>query len=716
MKDIVVTTYRGFSTVSGETTLKQVMKEIKEGTYLLKIEKINKLMEEGKEEEASHVKSQLPYLTLTANYQEKRLDYSLIRYNQAITIDIDGLSDEQIEPIGKLIANDPYTLGCFLSPRRHGYKLFAYLQNAYANQLRQTTFAPEEITYEDLQRYHASMYEACREYYESLLKVSVDTSGKDIGRGFFTSFDTQAYLNEELLEQIEEPRIRIIAPQKGDAKETSKVRQRELEWEADTPARKSHKADSPIPNLEEEMEYNQALIATRKTITYAKGKRNLFLYTLGHKCYTKGIREKATLKLALRDFQSDKEEVKTAIHNAYLYTDKTDKAKAYKDEKVPLAKQVIEFLDKHYDIRRNNVIDRLEFKDFAETEDKWIGRYRPLRERDYNSIYLSLQLSGISCYNNFVKSIVNSNYARRFNPFDEYIQSLRPWDGKVDYIGQLADTVKASDQKFWRESFRKWLVGMVAGVTQDQAVNQLVLILYSEQGKGKSSWIRKLLPPELKEYYCNKMVDPNNKDDLLLLSTHMLINMEEFEGAKHGDIAGLKRIITQETITERKVYDTQAFTFVRRASFIAGTNNRQCLQDISGNRRFLPSVLEEIDYHAEVNYEGVYSQAKALLDSGFRYWYEGKEIQTLNSRNEQHRMREPVEETLYLHFRAATPEEMDIVWKPASAILATLSIYGRMQVNRSAQNTLIQVLERDRIMKRVNEHGTTEYGVVELHS
>lgn len=255
---------------------------------------------------------------------------------------------------------------------------------------------------------------------------------------------------------------------------------------------------------------------------------------------------------------------------------------------------------------------------------------------------------------------------------------------------------------------------MVAGALRNEAVNQLVLILYSEQGKGKSSWIRHLLPPELKEYYRNGMIDPGNKDDLLLLSTRLLINMEEFKGARQGDLAGLKRIITQESVTERKVYDVQADTFVRHASFIASTNNRQCLQDISGNRRFMLSELTVIDYHARVNYDGVYSQALALLNSGFRYWYEGDEIGSLNLRNEENRMKDPVEENLYVYFRPALATDFDAKWKPAAALLSVISIYGRVQVNRWSQQNLVQVLERDGFLKRINAQGTTEYGVIPL--
>ena len=105
------------------------------------------------------------------------------------------------------------------------------------------------------------------------------------------------------------------------------------------------------------------------------------------------------------------------------------------------------------------------------------------------------------------------------------------------------------------------------------------------------------------------MIDPANKDDLLLLSTRLLINMEEFEGVKTGDIAELKRIIGQENVTIRKVYDTQAQLYPRRASFIGSTNNMQFLKDYGGNRRFLVIPVKTIDYRTPVDHKGVYAQA-----------------------------------------------------------------------------------------------------------
>lgn len=65
------------------------------------------------------------------------------------------------------------------------------------------------------------MYNACREYYEQLLGVEVDGSGKDISRGFFTSYDDKAYLNEELMKEVDGTLTDIVLPEGTAGKKKS---------------------------------------------------------------------------------------------------------------------------------------------------------------------------------------------------------------------------------------------------------------------------------------------------------------------------------------------------------------------------------------------------------------------------------------------------------------------------------------------------------------
>lgn len=656
MENIPVTTYRGFSAVSGETTFTQDMADIKNGKHAKLIIKIASLVAQGKVEEANHVKKQLPFRTLTANYRERRLAPSITRYNPVITLDIDDLEERQLEQTRTLINEDPHTLGSFLSPKRHGYKLFVFMQTEYTRRLYDR-LRQGEVTYATLEEIHLKLYSAAKEHYEALLGVEVDGSGKDISRGYFMSFDPHAYINAALLEQISPLPARIIPP----AKKENSPKKTPVETVHPLPASSAATPQDAKPW--EKLIFSQAVTAVKRTTRFRAGNRDNFLFALGNKCYSKGLDEQTAIRLAKNEFGQEYPDVESPLHNAYIYTDKTSEAATKKEEKKPVINQVMSFLEEHYGIRRNLILDRLEFMPYTPSADAGKG-YRPMRGKDY--------------------------------------------------IAQLADTLTTENRELWQKGFKRWIVGLVACALSDEDMNQLVIILYSEQGKGKSSWIRRLLPPEWKEYFYNGIIDPSNKDDARLLATRIIINMEEFEGVKPGELAALKRIIAQDNVTQRKAYDIEAFTLPRHCSFIASTNNRQCLQDIGGNRRFLPITITGIDYHTPVNHPGIYAQAIALLKDGFRYWYEGEEIEQLNKHNERHRMKDPVEENLFVFFRKPLPEDLQVKWLPASVILTKLSIFGKVQVNPHTQLVLVQALEKYGFGTRTNEQETTEYEVVDI--
>ena len=730
MENVTVTTYRGFSTASGETTLAQDLADIKDGKYARPVIKIASLVAQGKTEEANNVKKQLPFRTATANYRERRLPPGIIRYNPVLTLDLDEQPEERLEELRTLINSDPDTLASFLSPKQHGYKFFTCLRTSYAQKLRKRlTLA--EIAYNELEEIHLKLYNAAKEHYEKLLGAEIDGSGKDLSRGYFVSFDPKAYFNTALQQEIEPLEVRIIpaAATRKKSKKTGDKGTQEAEEEEkgkdgkdrkdnakvngqEIPGNGSRQREEYNPDPWETMVFSQSVAAVKRIMKFKEGSRDNFLFALGNKCYAKGLDEEVTVKLARERFGKDGFDVEPPLHNSYVYTDKTTEAATGKEDKKPVINQVMDFLEDHYGIRRNTILDRLECMAYAPAEEAKKG-YRPMRGKDYNTIFVDMQMAGISCFQNYLRAVIDSNYAKEFNPYRDYLDELLPWDG-TDYIGELADTVQTEDCELWRNGFRRWIVGLVACALDDDIMNQLVIILYSGQGKGKSSWIRHLLPPEWKEYFYNGIIDPANKDDARLLATRLIINMEEFEGVKPGELAALKRIIAQDHVTQRKAYDVEAFRLPRHCSFIASTNNRQCLQDIGGNRRFLPIIVKEIDYHKPVNHDGIYAQALALLKSGFQYWYEGEEIEQLNRHNEQHRMKDPVEEDLFIYYRKPLPEDINVKWLPASAILTKLSIYGKIQVNQRSQAILVQVLEKYGFKTRRNDQDTTEYEVTDI--
>ena len=491
MENIPVTAYSGFSNVRGEITLRKVIENITKGVHAKLVFKIRLLVSQGKTEEANNVKKQLPFYTVTAGYSEKRQAYSITRYTHVILLDIDDQPEEKLEDLREKINKDPNTLGSFLTPKAHGFKIFVFLQTEDATTLRET-FSNGEKDFAALEKYHRMMYDTCKEYYEKLLDVEVDGSGKDISRGFFTSFDEKAYLNEELMKEVDEILTGIVPPEKPQTgrKKSGKAMSESDKVVSDKAVSDRVISDKAEAEPWERMEFNKAVLAVKRIAKFETGSRDSFIFALGNKCYAKALEEGVAIRLAQENFGGEGFDVAVPIHNAYIYTDKTEEAAIHhKEEKPDIINQVLDFLKAHYDIRRNVILDRLEYLNFDEKEERWKGRFRPMRARSYNSIFLALQLAGIKCFRNYLQAVIDSTYARDFNPFTDYVEKLEPWDGETDYIGRLANTVQAEDQEFWKESFRRWFVGMLACALQDEQVNHLVIILYSEQGKGKSTWI-----------------------------------------------------------------------------------------------------------------------------------------------------------------------------------------------------------------------------------
>jgi hypothetical protein len=112
-----------------------------------------------------------------------------------------------------LIEADEATLACFLTAKQHGFKILAYLTDLEAEAWRNSFFKTATITYDRLEQYHAGIYELTRKHYEKLLQTEVDTSGKDLSRGVFASYDPKAFYSAERVARIPERTLTIEAPE-----------------------------------------------------------------------------------------------------------------------------------------------------------------------------------------------------------------------------------------------------------------------------------------------------------------------------------------------------------------------------------------------------------------------------------------------------------------------------------------------------------------------
>ena len=227
--------------------------------------------------------------------------------------------------------------------------------------------------------------------------------------------------------------------------------------------------------------------------------------------------------------------------------------------------------------------------------------------------------------------------------------------------------------------FRKWLVGMVAALLDENVVNNTILVFVGKQGIYKTTFFNNLLPPELQKYFFTKTnSDRMTKDDKLSLAEFALICLEEIDSMRSSELNQLKALITTKTISERAAYER--FKEGRRhiASFCGTGNNIRFLTDSTGNRRWLPFEIINIDeprpekYH----YVGLYSQALALWRSGFRYWFNQEEIAALVSHVANFEVTSTEEELLLSYFRKPLPEEQ-CLYLTCSNIVEKINVFTK---------------------------------------
>ena len=259
------------------------------------------------------------------------------------------------------------------------------------------------------------------------------------------------------------------------------------------------------------------------------------------------------------------------------------------------------YIISNYEFRFNVVTSNYEFRKLIKGRGK--GDWLKFNDRVKNRILvdmlnLDLELSQDK-FNLFIESeLVSKDY----NPFSDYFERLRRWDGKTDYLKQICQTVKSDDAERFEQVMKKFFVGVVDCLLEVDNVNDVCLVFQSKQGLGKTRWMRKLLPLQFQsEYLYEGNIDTRNNDHVQYLSQYWFIHLDELEVLKGNEIGAIKSFITRQRISVRKAYGRYKTHFVRRASFLGSVNDDKFLTDVTGNRRWLVFTVFDINYQHEVD-------------------------------------------------------------------------------------------------------------------
>lgn len=219
-----------------------------------------------------------------------------------------------------------------------------------------------------------------------------------------------------------------------------------------------------------------------------------------------------------------------------------------------------------------------------------------VHELNEHSLLIQLDQAKIKISREKFLSYLRSDLIKRYNPMKRYFEALPKWDG-FDYIRQYCSYAKTDDDELFYYHMKKWAVRAIKTVLLPDEINKHAIILANgDQNAGKSTYLKKLVPPALMKYYGENL--SLDKDGRIKVCKTFIINLEELQGLNRMDTDKTKAMISLQTVNDRLPFDKKNSFLSRTCSFVGSTNKSEFLVDETGNVRWI--VFE---VYGRINYE-----------------------------------------------------------------------------------------------------------------
>ena len=406
--------------------------------------------------------------------------------------------------------------------------------------------------------------------------------------------------------------------------------------------------DGPKPSIE-----------AGSTLSQEPSIHNSFMMTLDAEPYfnSKAVAMKIDSHARSQNLTSNSGNNQQMIADSWTAEAKYDDKKEDKNSVRSNIVNMMQLLKSRYDFRYNTV---MKFVEYMPKEKGWYG-FQPVDPRVQKRMTLEVQLADIRVSIKDVRNFLESDYIKNYNPIDEYLfQCYDKWDGK-DHIRALARTVPTANPH-WADWFYTWFLGMVdqwRGYSHRQYGNSVAPLLISKQGYNKSTFCRRLLPPELQWGYSDNLILSEKRQVYQAMAQFMVINLDEFNQISPQVQQGfLKNLIQLPTLKYKPPYGSHVMEFPRLASFIATSNMKDILSDPSGNRRFIGVELTgPIDVSVRPNYQQLFAQALSALNNGEKSYFDAQQVKLIMKSNSQFEIIQPIDQYFLLYFELVEDEK-----------------------------------------------------------
>ena len=346
------------------------------------------------------------------------------------------------------------------------------------------------------------------------------------------------------------------------------------------------------------------------------------------------------------------------------------------------------YLQEHFEFRDNVLNGKVEYC----CKDQAGDAYRPLTERAQNSIVLSMLREGLDDEGNpktLVRLYLNSESVSAYDPIRDYLEHLPKWDGH-NHVADLFNRLPGvtSEQAGY---LAVWLRSAVAHWLQMDTLhgNECVPTLIGSQGCGKTTFLRRLLPQHLRQYYLDHLNLSNKFDKEMALTNNLLVNLDELDAIRPSQHAALKQTLSKSKVNGRPIYGASQEDRPRYASFVATTNNPHPLTDATGSRRYICLQIPEGQYInnvGEIDYAQLYAQVlHEVKDERAPYWFSNEEVARIQELNQNFMEQKDMAELVKACFRKPNDGEAVVPMMGSKMLEVIKHSFPTLTINPSAK-------------------------------
>ena len=296
-----------------------------------------------------------------------------------------------------------------------------------------------------------------------------------------------------------------------------------------------------------------------------------------------------------------------------------------------------------------------------------------------------------------IQTIINSDDVPTFDPIKTYLDSLPQWDGQ-NHVAQLFGRIPgiSSEQLAYLSI---WLRSCVAHWLQMDTLhgNECVPTLIGAQGCGKTTFLRRLLPTHLRQYYLDHLNLSNKFDKEMALTNNLLVNLDELEAIRRSQHASLKQLLSKNKVNGRKIYGDSQDDRPRYASFVATTNNRHPLTDGTGSRRYICLTIPDgqlINNDGDIDYDQLYAQVLyELRELKAPYWFNNDEVKRIQEMNQEFMEQKDMAEIVTACFRKPKDGEQVKTMNGTQMIKLMQKDYPSLKLDHSTRIHLGQAMK-----------------------